>query len=310
MFNIMAYEYAVQFWPSHYRKAKEQGSHAEAMFGFLKNRNLTRAWWELSSRLGSTDLPPDMCVMDPLYLAAHLGFSDVVDFCLEAELPEGVAFATRGTTIALAKLSEKDISIIDYLDDKQRSALHVAIKKKNTEVARMLLSRQPHININLQDEDGNTSLLLAVLTAEEEQGLAGLLVECGADTEFRNKVGQTALLVAVSNGDENVWNLLLDRPNGSKIDAGGGVYPTALHKAAEIGERETVEQLVNLGANVDAKGGLYHTAFQAAAAGGFDDIVKYLLEKGADASLTWGTFLQCPEHHCVFWSIRHYPNLE
>lgn len=140
----------------------------------------------------------------------------------------------------------------------------------------MLLTRQPNININLQDGDGNTPLLLAVKRMDvfTEQ----LLVESDADIEVGNKVGQTGLLSVVSNGNENLWRMLLDWPNGSNINAGGGLYPIALHNAAYQGELKTVEQLINRGANVNARDGQYHTALQAAAAaaGELDDVVEYL----------------------------------
>ena len=188
-------------------------------------------------------------------------------------------------------LLEKYISIINYQDYRQQSALHVAVLVGKKRFARMLLSWQPHININLQDEIGNTPLLtLASSVRGKKKDIAKLLIESGANTELRNKVGQTALSIAVSDGNEDLWKLLLDRPNGSNIDSGGGSHPTALHIAAEQGEIRTVEQLVNRGANVNATGGLYHTALQAAAASGFDNVVEYLLEKGADASLTGGLF--------------------
>lgn len=141
----------------------------------------------------------------------------------------------------------------------------------------MLLTRQPNINIDLQDGDGNTPLLLAVKRMDviTEQ----LLVESDADTEVGNKVGQMGLLIVVSIGNENLWRMLLDWPDGSNINDGGGFYLTALHNAANQGEMKIVEQLVNGGANVNARDGQYHTALQAAAAaaGGFDDVVEYLL---------------------------------
>lgn len=196
--------------------------------------------------------------------------------------------AAEGSVSVAQRLLERDISIINYSDYEQQSALHVAIQRKQTEFARKLLTHQPYIDINLQDGDGNTALLLAVKRMDVIT--AQLLVESGADTEARNKVGQTALLIAVSNGEEKLWKMLLDRPNGSNINAGGGIYPTALHNASYQGELKTVEQLVNHGANVNARGGQYHTALQAAAASGFDDVVEYLLERGADASVIGGQF--------------------
>ena len=112
LFDMMAY--AVQFWPTHYRKAtehkaKEQGSYyAEAMLEYLKNEDLIRLWWRLKFRLGRIDFPLSACVKWPLLLAAHLGFADVVDFCLEARMVEGDiftiydTFTIQGWAIALA----------------------------------------------------------------------------------------------------------------------------------------------------------------------------------------------------------------
>ena len=180
--------------------------------------------------------------------------------------------AEEGSISVAQMLLEKDVSIINYLDGKQRSALHIAIQREKLDFAGALLLRQPQIDIDLQDQDGNTPILLAVSGGSRMQGFVQLIIEAGPYTELRNKVGQTALLVAVG------------------INAGGGVYSTALHVAAEVGEIGTVEQLVNRGANVNAKGGLFRTALQAAAVDGFDDVVEYLLEKRADASLIGGLF--------------------
>ena len=207
--------------------------------------------------------------------------------------------AKVGSDTVAQMLLKKDISLLKCTDEKQRSALHIAIQRKKLDFVRMLLLQpQPHIDIDLQDKDGNSPLLLAVSASSQMEvsagsqmkGIVRLLIELGSDTELRNKVGETALLVAVKDGHDDLWKLLLDMPNGSNINAGGGAYPTALHVAAGEGEMDTVEQLLNRRADVNAEGGLFHTALQAAAADGYDDIVEYLLEKGADPSLTGGVF--------------------
>lgn len=122
IFDMMAY--AVYFWPAHYRKAKEQGSYAEALFKHLKNSNLIQVWWELHSRFGCMNLPPDICAKDPLSLAAYLGLANVVDVCLEVEKPKGVTVAARGTAIALASwVGHLDIvtKLFDNAFDKETS---------------------------------------------------------------------------------------------------------------------------------------------------------------------------------------------
>lgn len=235
-----------------------------------------------------------------LMIAAQSGSDDVVGLLLsensDPQLRDNSGqivlhhAAEEGSVSVAQKIWDKHISIINHQDDKQESALHVAIRRRRPDLAKALLLRQPHIDVNLQDTNGNTPLLLAVNSGSKMHDHIELLIEAGADTELRNKVGQTALLLTVGDGNEKIWQLLLDTPNGSNIDAGGGTYPTALHLAAQEGESRTVAQLVDRGANVNAKGGLFHIALQAAAANGFDDVVEYLLGKGADASLKGGLF--------------------
>lgn len=67
-----------------------------------EGRDFIQVWWGLKSRLGGMDVAPDICVTNPLSLAAYLGFADVVNVCLEVELLKGGGFAVRGNAIALA----------------------------------------------------------------------------------------------------------------------------------------------------------------------------------------------------------------
>ena len=276
---------------------RQSGNSGGTPLHFVKDRTESTEW--LLAHEVEVDAK-DEFGQTPLMTAAQLGSGDVVGLLLSHHAAPQVRdnsgktalyFAAEVGSVSVAqRLLEKDVSIINYLDGKQRSALHIAIQREHFDCARILLLQQPHIDIDLQDQNGNTPLLLAVSAGHRMQGFVQLLIRAGPDTELRNKVGQNALSTAVRDGKGNLWKLLLDMPNGCKINAGGGVYPTALHVAAEEGEMHTVEQLVNRGANVNAKGGLFHTALQAAAADGFDDIVEYLLEEGADASLTGGLF--------------------
>ena len=48
------------------------------------------------------DVAPDICVTNPLSLAAYLGFADVINVYLEVKILKGGAFAVRGNAIALA----------------------------------------------------------------------------------------------------------------------------------------------------------------------------------------------------------------
>ena len=200
--------------------------------------------------------------------------------------------AKLGHTKIAQKILEKDVSIINNQDNDGCTALHTAIyyesHHKTSEFTKVLIREGPHIDINLGDRKGNTPLMLAVREGLDD--IVELLLENKAEVHLRNKKGETALLLATKDTVRTAWKTLLQNTKHLNINQGGGVFPTALHKAAELGELETVQQLLECDADVNAQGGLYNTALQAAAASGFKDIVDYLLREGADASLGGGLF--------------------
>ena len=201
--------------------------------------------------------------------------------------------AEYGNSFIIRSILEKTPEVISFQDDEERTAIHVAVEEQDEEAVRALLSQQLGTTINLKNEDGNTALLLAVENRRVGAGqnllqIVELLIDSGADLELRNNVGQTALLLAITKGDENVWKMLIGRPNSANINAGGGVHPTALSLAAWQGDGTLVQQLLDCGANVNGTGGMWNTALQAAAAGGFVDLVVLLLANRADARITGG----------------------
>ena len=62
--------------------------------------------------------------------------------------------------------------------------------------------QQSHIDTKLQDEEGNTPLLLAVMA--ENELIVQRLLEFGADAKIRNKYGDTALLRAIKQKKEEI----------------------------------------------------------------------------------------------------------
>ena len=161
-FDIMAY--AVQFWPAHYRKAterkaKEQRScYAQAILEFLKNEDLIRVWWRVKSRLGRTDFASSACVKWPLMFAAHFGFADVVDVCLEANMPENT-FTIRSYAIAYASwMGHLEIvkKLVDEEFDREMAddtyyltrALIKASDRGHEEIVDLLMKHIPRPTVN------------------------------------------------------------------------------------------------------------------------------------------------------------------
>ena len=64
-------------------------------------------------------------------------------------------------------------------------------------------------NINIQDEYGNTALILASHYGHTE--VAKLLIEVGAKLDIQNKDGYTALICASKNGYTEIVKLLKNK---------------------------------------------------------------------------------------------------
>ncbi|KAH8806716.1 hypothetical protein DL96DRAFT_1717703 [Flagelloscypha sp. PMI_526] len=126
-----------------------------------------------------------------------------------------------------------------------------------------------------------------------------LLLKHGAKVDHYGRFG-TALQTAAQRGNLEVAQFLVDK--GADIRAGGGVYGTALHAAAFYGRLEVAWFLLEKGADVNAVGGEFGLALQAAAMAGWKDleVVQLLVERGADVNAVggrYGTALQAAAEH-------------
>uniref|UniRef100_L2GCP5 Ankyrin unc44 n=1 Tax=Colletotrichum fructicola (strain Nara gc5) TaxID=1213859 RepID=L2GCP5_COLFN len=195
---------------------------------------------------------------------------------------------------ALIQFLGKEVveKLVSHKNEDNCSALHVAIRDRESAFAEMLLDSFYAKNTGAALEDLNsarkrndeTPLITAVRNGQ--RGVIKKLIALGAATETRDDNGDTALLAAVASDEEDaiaITRLLLDRTTEGCADpnTGGGVHPTALYMAASQGKGKLVEELINLGANVNAVGGKYHTALTVAVYAGHAEVAEFLLEKGA-----------------------------
>lgn len=194
-------------------------------------------------------------------------------------------------------LIQRKPEILSYKDGANRTALHKAIISYQSEFAYMLLDKYYARAENTKDdlsaeetEEGRTPLISAV--ERKYTNVITKLLELGAKTETRDKAGDTALLVAVGGGSGSIIELLANpaAPNSNRVDinAGGGLYRTALYEAANRSKQNLVNLLLGAGANVNQEGGEYNTALCAACRIGDESTAKLLLSKGADISLSGG----------------------
>ena len=238
-----------------------------------------------------------------LMMAARDGTDDVVTLLLSRGADLRLVDKSKRTAAHWAakegrfgivqKLIAHDDSIINHQDDRGHSLLHIAVKSSREDVDLLLApipgEQQSHIDTNLQNEEGNTPLLLAVIA--EDGSIVQRLLEYGVDAKIRDKCGDTALLKALKQKKEEMWKLLLNAGAEIDVNDGGDVHATALHSLAWDGALETMKKLVkDHKADVNAQGGLFGTPLQAASAGGFVKVVRYMLDEGADPCLTGGIF--------------------
>ena len=96
------------------------------------------------------------------------------------------------------------------------------------------------------------------------------------DINAKNKDGETALMLASSEGHLEMVKLLVEN---------GADYTNALRLASREGHLEIVKLLIENGANINAKDNDGETALMRASYNGHLEVVKYLIENGADVNI-------------------------
>ena len=164
---------------------------------------------------------------------------------------------------------------------------------------------EKHIDVNAQDEDGNTPLMFLARLMEplcrgisEEkiqrdivfdiENVAEIVLENGADVYIKNKTGSTALeemqssqrgywlILAVRSGREDLVKLLLDETTVNTRDITNN---TPLIWSARIDQSlDIAKLLIDCGADVNAVNVSHNTALMAAAQLFNVELVKLLLD--------------------------------
>ena len=199
------------------------------------------------------------------------------------------------------------------LDDRcYCSALHLAAGSENPEIVQMILERNP--DIEARDSQGETPLHSA--SHHGNPVVVQLLLDHGADPHARDDEGKTvldcagslgvsqmlvklnvsqtcALLGAADRGDTEQMQLLLDY--GASADVRDGYDTTPLHLAVFSGRLEAARFLV-LKANADVNArdldGTTPLHMASWSSEAIPEMVQLLLENGADAKMPidseWG----------------------
>ncbi|MFN3316869.1 MAG: ankyrin repeat domain-containing protein, partial [Raineya sp.] len=185
------------------------------------------------------------------------------------------------TALMLATINQQK-EVVDYLvmqgtdvnikDDSGKTALHYALQYFDTDVSEAItetiFAKNPDPNIPIVLADSTTTSLLMLATERNQKKLVKNYLEKGAQTEFTNKNGQTAIFLAK---DPQILEMLLDaKANIHHADSQGNTVLIYVDKP------EIARVLLDKGANI-FRGYPLHNAVENNRL----EVASVLLEKGA-----------------------------
>lgn len=133
-------------------------------------------------------------------------------------------------------------------------------------------------------ETGRISLNRQMKSALHQPQQVKKLLQAGANADYQDEHGTTALMDACSHGHAETVEVLLAQ--GANPNLCGLIHPsigvTALMKASAGKDPRIVEQLIKAGAALNARDDLGETALHCAAAGGDLEIVTLLVDAQTD----------------------------
>ncbi|HMH11520.1 MAG TPA: ankyrin repeat domain-containing protein [Edaphobacter sp.] len=156
-----------------------------------------------------------------------------------------------------------------------------AAESDDIDAVRNLLRQ--HVNLNAAAGDGMTALHWAAYN--DDTALTKLLIDAGAMTEARTRVGGiTPLILAAENGDADLLKVLLDGRAQANTANNNGTTP--LMEAAAAGSAAAMQVLLDHGATVNAREKTYgQTALIFAVSHNRVAAVRLLLQNGAESSV-------------------------
>ncbi|GFR61876.1 ankyrin repeat-containing protein [Elysia marginata] len=176
-----------------------------------------------------------------------------------------------------------DLSITNPCGD---TALILAIRWGEIECAKLLIDKMSVDLLNHKNGDGENAFILTASNREYNYFLClKRLVEAGAETDIRDKDGNTALMLSVSLGQEDRVKYLINHMPRSTLDQRNHEGQTALMLAASTKESKdclmSLQHLLEAAADFNVEDKKGNTALTSATKSGNSEAVRLLLEKGA-----------------------------
>jgi len=190
----------------------------------------------------------------PLSLATRSGNVNIMKLLLPLMEPEQIdeKFGTKQENILMEACRMGRDGVFDYL---------------------MSSNKGNDLNLNLQNAQGNSALILACKKGNVNM-LERLLGK--SDVTIVDEIGMSALMLSCINGQQDIVNLLLTKDFQTQISICDERGRTALHFASKGGHFEIVKILLSFNADVNIKNLNKQTALMFAA-GTHLKVVRVLL---------------------------------
>ena len=191
----------------------------------------------------------------------------------------------RGSVMLAVEMGREDIVkvLLSYGGDVDTEegvwpSFMLALARRYESIAKLLLMKS---DSSISEEYSGEALLNAAKTCRDPI-VVGYLLEKGGDPNFRDVLGRTPLIYAVTHGLEGNVRLLLD--NGATADMRDKNKDSALLIASLQGLETIVKLLLENKAKPDLKDRLDRAPITLATLNNHEGIVKLLIESGADVN--------------------------
>jgi ankyrin repeat protein len=262
---------------------------------------------------------PDSTGTICLHTAVDIGNKDVVRVLVERgsylngrndnyETPLSVSVAKRNVEVVNILLNKH--ANVNITDSFGNSPLHVAVANGDIQICTLLLEKGKDIELNLQNVEGYTPLVLSLINNHED--IAALLCEHNCDGSVMGSDNIPPLLMAVQRKYLHVASALIKQ--GVDVNAADKSYLTPLvcalenkcgglakellaagasvditpnkksplHLAAELGDKPLVDSILDLGVDVNLLDANEESPLVVAVKNQHEDVSRLLIERGAN----------------------------
>jgi ankyrin repeat protein len=200
-------------------------------------------------------------------------------FAAAAEIHDA---ARAGDLAKIEALLTGDPSLVNSLDENQKTPLHLAIEGNHLEVAEFLIRNGA--DVNAVDYTKSTPLHYAAISGRYDE--VKLLLDNGAEIEARNTEERTPLFLAsVWGRDLETCRLLIER--GAQVNVLDFTGSPPFSNAIFMGNTEIVDLLLDSGVLLPEEGRPLLIMLSAAAGSGMARPFRLLVEKCEKQGLPW-----------------------